>query len=401
VLSVVMCVFVPSPTSGSFVPARANGLEALGFNPAQLAYPHRPAFSCRVFDFDAGFDNNAFTFGQYNRYTGAYLDNRAKQDILASIPRGGLEVRAGASAAGVEFVTRNLGVTLKTEAAGAARMPQEVFDLALYGNRLNRTYQADADASGQVFARAGGSVASAFGSHFALGVGAYYLRGLYCAELQQAEARLVTTPDAVSSFGTVRYRTATGGAGKAFELGAAFWKDGWFVSAAARDILAAIEWTDGLEYHGHHFTLDEGNAYDIRSRGLFRAESQRGAGPEFVTRLPLRVNVGAARVLNPQVTCGAAVSAGFGSELQSGWRASGLIEVSALSRFVLALEPGYGSPDGPFLGAGLEASLGPMRLRGRFGYLGGAGAAARGARFGLGMSYAPSRPARDTRPYRI
>ncbi|MEO0081458.1 MAG: hypothetical protein ABIL25_04080 [candidate division WOR-3 bacterium] len=387
-----------------FNPAAVSGLNALRFNPAQLALPARPVFSYRILDFGFGFDNNSFTLSQYNRYSGAYLDARAKQDILSSIPHTGLSLRGFAEAAGMEFGWANFAASVRTAGSASCLVPEELFELALQGNALDRTYHAkDAIGFAQCYMRAGASVGTALGRHFALGVGAYYLYGLACLELKEAEALLHTTPEAVSACGLVAYRQASGGAGSAFDAGAAFWMNGWYLSLSGRDIGGRIIWTDGIEQGTYTFALAPGNAYDIRTKGLFTQSFDHGPGPGFVGQLPLKLNLSAARVFSRWLECGA----GFQyrllghTALDNGWLGSAVVELSPVAWLPSALEFACGQPDGPCLAASFALALGRLTIATRFEYVGGPVMAARGARFAAGLTYAEFRAKTDSTPFRI
>jgi hypothetical protein len=406
ILQSALCILTSSLSEGAgfFNPGTGNGLDALRFNPAQLAYPERPGFSCRILDLGIGFSNNSFSFSQYNRYTGAYLDRDAKQDILGSIPGSGLALRGQAEAAALEFGRGNFGASVRTVGSASCLVPEEIFDLALFGNALDRVYIADdAVAFGQAYMRAGASVGSALGSNFALGVGAYYLRGLGCAELRRADAFLATTPTAISSGGVVAYERASGGAGSAFDAGAAFWKNGWYASLSCLDIAGRINWTDGVEQAAYTFELDSGNAYDIKTKRLFTQSFETGQGQCFTTRLPLRLNLAGAKKFKKWLSAGVVVESRLWGEtrLDNGWRTSAVAELAPLKRLPFELELGYGQPDGPCFGAGAGAILGRMTILTRFEYVGGLGMAAKGVRFGLGLSYARLYVEPDHRPYRI
>jgi hypothetical protein len=125
--------------TGIFNPVTAVGPDAMLVNPAQLAYPERPGFACRILGLEAEAGNNSFSIAQYNRYTGAFLGDSAKADILGSIPKSGLLLAGGAQAAGAEFGYGNFAASVRTAGSAEATLPRDAFDLALQGNELGRT----------------------------------------------------------------------------------------------------------------------------------------------------------------------------------------------------------------------------------------------------------------------
>ncbi len=376
---------------GLLNPALSTGPDALQFNPAQLAYPERPGFSCRLLDLGLRVGNNSLSFAQYDRYTGAYLDDDAKNDIFSSIPRAGFNLRAQGSAAAVEFGWKNFAASVRTVGSGQLTLPREVFDLALFGNELGRTYQVeDAGAFGHVYLKAGAAVATALGRNVAVGAGAHYLRGLAYAELREAEAYLVTTPDVLASDGILAYRKATGGSGFAVDLGVAYWTDGWRFTLACLDISPGITWTDGVEEGVYAFSLDSGNAYDIRTQGLFVHSYQCQPGPEFVTFLPLRVNFAVGKAFARWFNCGVMFQGRSGVESYPGlgWRTAGIVELQPWPWLPLGLEASYGQPDGPSLGAGAGLILGQVVITTRLNYFSGVFQEAKGVQLGFDISYA-------------
>lgn len=384
-----ICVFLAAV--GLFNPVLVNGPDALWFNPAQLGGPDRPGFSCRIVDLGVGMDNNSFTFDQYNRYTGAYLDGTAKDDILRSIPVAGLALGVRGDAAAIEFGWSNFAVSTRTVAVGRVRLPRDVFDLALCGNEPGRTYTtAGAAGNGRVYLKAGMALAGALGRHVAVGIGFHYLRGLACAELTRAEANLLTTPTLLAADGIVAYRTAGGGSGYCGDVGVACWFKGWRFSLAGLGFGPGITWTERLDYGVYSFELDSGNVYDIRMDRLYDDEFVRQTGPAFTTRLPVNLNLGASREFtdwfNSAVLLETRLWGTYASE--NGWRASGVAEFVPWTWLPLAGELGYDSRTGPDCGLAAGVILGRFVLRTRVRLLSGLVMQARGFEAGFGISYA-------------
>ena len=111
-------------------------------NPAQLADARRPRFVYQLLSVDAGLGNNSFRGTQYNRYTGAFLDEAAKQDILGSIPRSGLRLDGNARVDATALTFGTFGFAVSGRAGASGTVPKDLFDLVLRGNELDRIYSA-------------------------------------------------------------------------------------------------------------------------------------------------------------------------------------------------------------------------------------------------------------------
>ncbi|MEO0079257.1 MAG: DUF5723 family protein [candidate division WOR-3 bacterium] len=285
-------------------PVLSSGPEGMQFNPAQLAYSERPGFCCKILDVGLGFDNNSFTFSQYNRYTGAYLDDQAKADILGSIPRSGVNLRLAGAGRAAEFGYQTFAANIQTTCRAEVDIPRDVFELLLSGNKLDRQYSArGARAEAEVLFRSGVGAGTAVGRDFALGMAVHYLRGLFRAELTECEVQFLTTNEKLFTNGRVGYRMATGGSGISFDAGVAWWSDrpedpndrwwkGWWLSLACLDISPGILWTDGTEQGVLCFRLDSANAYEISRGERFSHREELVAGEPFKTMVPMRVNLG-------------------------------------------------------------------------------------------------------------
>lgn len=340
-----------------FNPAMAIGPDAASLNPAQLAYPERQGFGCRILDVSAALGNNSFSLSQYNRYTGAFLDEAAKQDIVGSVPRTGMGVHFAAQASAAEFGYGTLAVSVRTVGSADVTLPHDAFELALYGNELNRVYNAD-DLRGRalVFMRAGASAGSAIGRNVTAGIGFHYLRGLFYGELTDCGASFITTPEAFASDGRVAYRTATGGSGWSVDAGLAYLRNNWRLSLACLDISPGITWTDGVSEGVYAYRLDSSNAYEVSRGGRFKQTFDRGVGATFTTAVPLVVNAGAGWRVFEWLNCGALLQGKLLSRATTGnWSATTYGEAWPLEWLPVGVEAGVRDGTGAVLG--LNAGL--------------------------------------------
>jgi hypothetical protein len=372
-----------------FNPVTAVGPDAMLVNPAQLAYPERPGFACRILGLGVEVGNNSFSIAQYNRYTGAFLGDTAKADILGSIPRSGLLLAGRAQAAGAEFGYANFAASVRTTGSAEATLPRDAFDLALQGNELGRTYSAAGTAArAQVLWRAGVGWATGVGRHFAVGFGAHRLQGLFYADVTEASASFLTTEQAFASSGRVAYRTASGGSGWAFDAGVAYVHDQWRFSLACLDVGTGILWTEGVKRGVYTFTLDTANVYQIVTQGKFKQRFDQDAGGYFTTEVPVIVNLGAARRvynwLNGSVLIQQRLRDG---DLGKNWSASAVCEMWPLRWLPVGLELGYRAWAGPVFGLDLGFVAGRFALVLGAKDLAGLFASAKGAELHFGIGF--------------
>ncbi|MEE9554857.1 MAG: hypothetical protein V3W18_11215, partial [candidate division Zixibacteria bacterium] len=92
---------------GGAYTALARDLEAPYWNPANLGLSDGKGFSINMFNVGVGLRNNSFSLADYNKYTGKFLTDSDKQDILNSIPSEGLALDALAEASAFNFSIGN------------------------------------------------------------------------------------------------------------------------------------------------------------------------------------------------------------------------------------------------------------------------------------------------------
>jgi len=390
-----------SVVAAIFNPVLSSGPEGMRFNPAQLGFFERPGFACKLFDIGVGLDNNSFSFSQYNRYTGADLDEPAKTDILSSIPNSGVNVRASGYGRAAEFGYGTIAVTLQTTCQAEATVPRDVLDLVLSGNELDRPYSAEgAMAAAEVVFRSGVGAGTAIGTNGACGFSIHYLRGLYRAELTDCEASFLTTQGKMAAAGHTAYRTATGGNGIAFAAGVAYSWRAWRFSLACLDMSPGIFWTDGVEQGELSFRLDSANAYEIAQGGRFSYEEQLSAGEPFVTMVPIRTNLGVGRRFSDGLNGAVLVQPVWDVDPVSlrEFRCGLVGEVWPLRWLPLGCEVAYQKGRGAVLGIDAALIRGRLALTLGMSDVAGLFLGAKGAELHLGIGYATfyqERPKRE------
>lgn len=200
----------------------SRGVDAILYNPANLSLNR--GFSLRIISPSAGVFNRSFSLSKYNYYSGGvFLDDADKRDIMNSIPNTGFALLANAGVAGVELSVGGFGVSIGAFGLGKGTIPKILFDLMLWGNELDRTYQFEnMDGMAVAFLSFTSSYGKMFelgGRNLSLGTGVRYLYGFYTAYVCDATLHLLTSRYALNGDGFLKYRTADGGGGFALDLG--------------------------------------------------------------------------------------------------------------------------------------------------------------------------------------
>ncbi len=372
-----------------FNPAFLTGPDALPVNPALLAAPERPGFACRILDLSAGVENNCLSLGQYNRYSGAYLDSAAKADILRTVPPDGIGFTGYLQGGAAEFGYGNVAASVRTVRRVGLRLPKDLIELALEGNALGRDYVADnARASDEVYWRGGIGVGTGLGRHLMAGVAAHRLQGLYFREVTDAKGTLLTTPAALIGTGRLAFREARGGSGWAADFGLA-WKAGDYQFAlSVVDFSSGILWTEGVRQGVYAVDFDTCTVYELGSSG----RSWYGYSPDglgyFTTRLPVRVNFAAGHRLSDRMNIGLLAARRLSGTTDSGgWTVLGTYEVWPVGWLPLAARLGLDSESGTIAGIAGGVLVGRLGLTVGVSDIAGLFLGARGAEWRLGLGY--------------
>jgi len=129
--------------------AASRGLEAVGINPANLAFDDENTVTIGLVPVGATVGTNFMTYGLYTRYftgqqtdsgrIGRYLDDAAKQEILNAFPDGLGNFIGHAEVRPIGFTVRagHLGtfaITVTEQFHGNFQIPREYVHFLLYGN---------------------------------------------------------------------------------------------------------------------------------------------------------------------------------------------------------------------------------------------------------------------------
>lgn len=278
-----------------------NLLNLKEFNFFNSNWQHHSKFAYRIFSVGAGVLNNSFTLSQYNRFSGSFLDDRAKNEILNSIPATGLWLNAGINLNGFDILLNNFGFSLYGTGSLTFRVPKDIFDLALYGNKLNRRYDAD-----NLAVRTSSYLVAAISYHLVtknkicVFGSVRYLNGIYHFETIEVRGYLFTTPSLLISEGNATYRLGRGGNGVGLDLNINYhFSSNLRLNIAVINLNSGINWADNPETGNRNFTLDSINWYRVRHGDFFQSSSTVISNASFRTPLPFYILFGSDYQINP------------------------------------------------------------------------------------------------------
>lgn len=240
---------------------------AIHGNPAVLAAPCASRWRIDLPHVAAGAANNAFDVGFWNDKIARdrYLSDSDKREILDRIPDDGLRVNGLASTMLFGGVYEKAALQASVESAFQATADRKLFELALYGNEINRPYKLDELGSEQYnVADVGVAVGYKFEQEWIKGlyggIGFHFYGGLNYEKITDAAGELNVTDSLITGYGAIQRVHAERGDGVGFDLGGiAEINDQLSVGLSLRQINAAITWQ--LEYS----TLE---AFEIDSAGI-------------------------------------------------------------------------------------------------------------------------------------
>ncbi len=148
IVSLISATDVPaSAMYGESFLQRANGVNAIYWNPANLAndrdFNRDYSFMC----FSGGILNNSFSINLYNDNVGKYLTESDKKDILGEL-EDAVKLKFKISTLLFATSSRNHGFSIGTNFYAKGKFSKKYFDLLLNGNEYNRVYTFDKSENG-------------------------------------------------------------------------------------------------------------------------------------------------------------------------------------------------------------------------------------------------------------
>ncbi len=279
----------------------ARGVDAARYNPANLGFRDFQKKGVEFVGFGANISNNSFTLDEYNKYTGAFLTDRDKADILNSIPDEGL---AFSGEAEVSALSLSLGsVALSFEGFGAAEvnLNKDVINLLLNGNAFGDSIEFNGSFSEAVgYSSVGLSYARPIYSmgtrQITAGVTVKYIHGLGVEEILEMEGLAATLTTGFQGEGRMIARTASGGSGYGVDIGSAVkLNDSYTVGISVKNFLSNISWNNSPEEHGYLFSFDTVTV-DNMDEDFVVSDDYTKEIEGFSTTLPSVMTIGLAQI---------------------------------------------------------------------------------------------------------
>ncbi len=281
--------------------AGARGLEAVQYNPANLAISSGTSIGLAAVALDV--HNNALSLNRYNEITGAYLDEADKIQILSEIPSSGFRMDADVRASVFGVQAGSFAVSFSAIGAGQGNLDKDYFDLVLFGNELGETVDfsnthGEGYAMGMATLSYGGVLKETNSSRLSFGLNAHYLQGVYEMHVDEASGYLNTEMEQISGEAMVATTSSDGGNGYAFDVGIALQAPGgWTLGLVMDNALSNMDWNSGVERQEFHVTAQDLNlANGEMSRSITDSDTTYAA-PGYSTTMPRQLRLGAANRL--------------------------------------------------------------------------------------------------------
>lgn len=311
-LALLMAVVQPLPTlaagnssarsvamGGAYI-GLATGVDAAKYNPANLGLTDYAMTSIQIAGAGVDLSNNSFTLGDYNDYTGAFLTDQDKADILDKIPAEGLKLNARAEAAAASIASGPFAFVISGAGAADVSLNKDLFELILNGNSISDTVRVDGSYSDAVsYVSAGLSYGHAVYNNgtrqLAVGITAKYIKGLYVERITELEGLASTELSGFAGEGRAILQTAEGGSGYGLDIGAVLQlNDSFTVGASITNVLGSISWKDSPTEYGYIFSFDTTNFDNMNGDHVVSDDYERTISG-FSTTLPTGLRVGVAK----------------------------------------------------------------------------------------------------------
>ncbi|MCB9358017.1 MAG: hypothetical protein H6506_04195 [Calditrichaeota bacterium] len=263
--------------------------------------------------FSAGARNNSFSVNFWNDQFSKdrYLTSADKREIMDRISENGLTISGLASVPLAGAVYRKIALQFSEEYALHVNADRELFELALYGNQLNRGYTLE-DFGGEQYALLDAGVA--LGYEFKQeaikglygGIGFHFYLGQHLDKVTDAFGELSSTDSLLTGYGAVQRVRSNRGDGIGFDLSLlGEINERWSVGVGARQIGGGLTWVvdeatlDAFEVDSAGVIVDSLDDEDYVSRA-FRSSSNSVSGGSIETQLPTILEASGRHVLTPR-----------------------------------------------------------------------------------------------------
>ncbi len=383
----------------------ADGVFAVGYNPALLAYQVDKPFMLQVGGLDLGVLGNYLSLAGMNSLSGDTLNQEEKDAILNRLDRsGGLSYYTDVHLAlpGLNYASGNMALTSNLVVMADYKIPAGLARLMLEGNADNPNVDLTFRYEIMGVNEFGFSFAVPYES-FAAGVTLKYLQGMFYlgVDPDSSHAEFITTPLAVYGSGKYYLRQGIGGSGFGVDIGLASkningWRFGfsiinaigsisWNKPSFIKDILAGKDGAFGNSDDLFHFTwggeilsdsvsvlytysIDSLRADNLSSSSLMTSSStlvpnlgSDGKPKQFKTNYPALLRFGVSRRKDDLLISSDLVT-GFENRLfaRAAWKWSIGAELYRFPGMPLRIGFAWAGMDNTELGMGFGYHKGPM-----------------------------------------
>jgi len=314
--------------------AISKGVNAISWNPANLALCRGNTVELNLFSLNAALFNNSFSVNSYNRFFTSeghkgYWSKSDKEDLLDLLDDNGLDIDLNMTANVFGLAFNNFALTSQVIGQGQVGLSpnQQLFRAVLFGENLTRDYEyrASEQYHGDVYAAGKVSWALAYPFNIlkqfhpklgdlAVGIGVNYYIGIATAQVLQSNVlaqRISAGEDeSVRYLADIKMRvakpegSAPAGKGIGFDLGVSTSFNGkWKFSMAAQNLFASINWSSGTELievlQKDSLSIDD--LMDDKTSDTEISIDTSYSTAAFTTKLPVSLTIGAAYQIRPDL----------------------------------------------------------------------------------------------------
>ena len=278
-------------------------------NPACLNLSDRPQNSLQYLKIRFNFLNNTLSLSQINNNFAkdTKWDSIQKTTIFNAIPEAGFKINGDATITPIDFSTHLFSVSLQYRELISGAVPKDIFDLAFFGNDLNRYY----DISKVAFNRLGYyDVALGFCYPIIkktdeeeakniirvlnLGIKVHWQKGRTLTQTDSSFGSALTTPDVFLGQIKLFQTTANGANNFAFDFGATTQLQQPFTfGIALLNLNTGFNWTNQPKQKALQISIDSFSLQKYIETGsidsIFHKTDSTKPRPAFKTSLPAQL----------------------------------------------------------------------------------------------------------------
>ncbi len=295
--------------------ASLRGTGASLVNPALMGMPCDFRSEMTLLNGEFNLANNAFSNSNYLKYfaSGDYISSADKKDIMNLLESGSLDLFTDENLSLLSVYSNNIAVNLYFSGSGKVSIPDDFFDLLLYGNELNALYKFS-DAGGEAWAGLTAAVSYSYRmeyysgtyvpflgdiDYWAWGATIKYIRGIAYGHMTSVSASIVTFDDYIQGVYQGKGYVSQGGNGYGVDLGTSisFEESTWVFSLGINNVLGGINWNKDNHLFTMTGTIDSVSLSNIDETEP-EFEDSDTTYKAFYTYLPTVIDLGVAFKLN-------------------------------------------------------------------------------------------------------